>query len=73
MHVLDEETGKSLEYCQISHHTKYKDIWNHSYYNELGQLCQGIGTDSTGTDQNVSETNIFVVIHYKDIPVDRRK
>ena len=34
--VLDKETGKLLEYCQIRKDPKYALIWNPSYANELG-------------------------------------
>ena len=61
MPVLDEETGKSLEYRQLHHHPRYKDTWNQSYSNELGRLYQGVCTESTGTGQPVAGTNKFFV------------
>ena len=44
--VLDSETGESLEYLHIRHlsqHTKYKNIWEGYYYNELERLFQSSG------------------------------
>ena len=44
------------------------------YSNELGRLCQGIGTDPTDpTQKRVKGTNTFHVILYDDIPTDRCK
>ena len=50
--VLDNETGESLEYCQLlqlCHHPKYKYVWNTSYSNELGRLCQGVSGNTSGS------------------------
>ena len=41
--VMDEETGEMLEFRQLRSHSKYKKIWDTSYANELGRLCQGVG------------------------------
>jgi hypothetical protein len=32
--VLDEETGKILEYRQLTKHPKYKEVWTRSCANE---------------------------------------
>jgi hypothetical protein len=40
--VLDHSTGKTLEHCQLCKHLVYKQTWDRSYTNKLGQLCQGI-------------------------------
>ena len=42
--VMDEETGEMLEFRQLRSNLKYKKIWDTSYANELGRLCQGVGT-----------------------------
>ena len=47
--VLEESTGQTLEYRQLHQHPDFHKIWNHSYANELGRLCQGIGTSPDGT------------------------
>ena len=43
MPVLNETSGQSLQYRQLCKHPKFAHIWNTSYANELGRLCQGIG------------------------------
>ena len=43
MPVLDEFSGQSLQYRQLRKHPKFAHIWNTSYANELGRICQGIG------------------------------
>ncbi len=40
--ILDEETGKSLEFRQIIKLDKYQEIWMKSFANKLGRLAQGI-------------------------------
>jgi hypothetical protein len=42
--VLDRESGKLLEHRQLRKDPRYKSGWDHLYTNELGPLCQGIGT-----------------------------
>eukprot|EP00804_Cyclotella_cryptica_P000822 CCRYP_001069-RA/>CCRYP_001069-RA protein AED:0.19 eAED:0.19 QI:0/0/0/1/1/1/2/0/711 len=71
--VLNPDTGLPLEYKQLRHHPTLGNIWSKSYANELGRLCQGIGTDTTGTHKCVEGTDTFYVIDYEDIPINRRK
>jgi len=40
--VLDEETGRLLEYHHLIKRPKYREIWGHVYGNEWGQLSQGM-------------------------------
>ena len=71
--VLDASTGQQLEHRQLRRHPAYKQVWDTSYANELGRLCQGIGhDDATATKQRVEGTDTFRPIHYNDIPPDRR-
>ena len=79
--VLDHETGEALEHRQLRRHPKYKEIWDTSYANKLGRLCQGIGSKSTPSQttpksalpqQRVEGTNTFRPIRYRDIPLERR-
>ena len=42
--VLDQEMGKLLEHRQLCKDPCYKKVWDRSYSNKLGRLCQGIGT-----------------------------
>jgi hypothetical protein len=71
--VLDETTGKLLEHRQLRRHPSYKKTWDTSYANELGRLCQGIGTDKTQpTKKRIEGTNTCRPIQYHKIPQSRR-
>ena len=73
MSVLDETSGQSLQYRQLRKHPKFAHIWNTSYANELGRLCQGISKGSKGPRQQRMEvTNTFKLIKFANIPQDRR-
>ncbi len=59
--VLDPKTGMTLEHKQLWRHPKYKHIWNTSYADELGRLCQGVGKDKKDpTKQCVEGTNTLL-------------
>ena len=74
MPVLDEETGKTFEYQQLHQHPKYKYIWEQSYSNELGRLCQGIVHGTAGPPKKrVAGTETFQVIKHGDTPKDLLK
>ena len=73
MPVLEKTSGQSLQYRQLRKHPKFARIWNTSYANKLGWLCQGIGKGSKGTrQQRVEGTNTFKLIKFSDISQDRR-
>ena len=63
--VLDEESGKILEYRQLVKHSKCNAVWEKSYANELGRLTQGI--------RDIPGTNTMFFIHKHEIPPDRHK
>jgi hypothetical protein len=71
--VLDQETGKLLEHRQLCKDPHYKKVWDRSYSNELGRLCQGIGTGDKAGGKRVAGTNTFHIIVYVDIPYHKRK
>jgi hypothetical protein len=71
--VLDTSTGEFLEHCQLRRDPRYKATWDTSYANELGRLCQGIGSGTTPKSKRVAGTNTFFLIGYHDIPVHKRK
>ena len=71
--VLDATTGQTVEHLQLQHHPDYKEVWDCSYSNKLGRLCQGFGSNSTNTGQRVKGTNTFKFIRYENIPHNRRK
>jgi len=68
-----DESGQSLGYRQLRKHPQYRDVWNTSYADELGRLCQGVGVSPDGTGQRTPGTDTFFAIHYADIPANRRK
>ena len=71
MPVLDEETGKTLEYGQLRKHPKYQKVWNESYSNELGRLYQGVRSGKKGPLQQRTEgTGTFNIIDFNDTPLD---
>ena len=71
MPVLNPDTGQTMEYCQLRQHPKYKQLWENSYCNELGRLCQVIGKVTQGPKkQRIAGTETFKVIRYQDIPQD---
>jgi len=71
--VLDPTTGEFLEHRQLRHDPRYKTTWDTSYINELGRLCQGIGSGTTPNSKQVACTNTFFIIDYHDIPLHKRK
>ena len=58
--ILDEETGKTLEFRQLIKLDKYRDIWMHSFANELGRLAQGI--------RDIRGTNTINFIPFSEVP-----
>jgi hypothetical protein len=46
--VIDPATGEQLEYRQLIKCDAYRDIWTHSYANELVRLAQGVGDHIQG-------------------------
>ena len=59
--IIDDETGKSLEFCHLINMDKYRDICIKSVSNEHGSLAQGI-CDVTGNDT-------IDFISHADVPV----
>ncbi len=57
--VIDEATGKALEYKDLIPLDKYKDVWS------LGRLTQGI--------RDIPSTNTMFFIHKSKIPKNRCK
>jgi hypothetical protein len=71
--VLDPATSKFIEHCQVHQDPHYKTRWDALYANKLGRLCQGIGSGSAPTGQQVAGTNTFNIIDYQDIPSHKCK
>jgi hypothetical protein len=71
--VLDQESGQLLEHHQLRRDPCYKEVWDRSYSNELGHLCQGIGMGNRASSKQVAGTNTFHLIPYSDIPHHKHK
>ncbi len=71
--VLDQESGQLLKHCQLRKNPCYKEVWDRSYLNELGCLCQGTGTGDKVGGKQFAGTNPFHLIPYSDIPHHKRK
>ena len=65
--VMDEETGKILNYKQLMKNPKYKKVWSVSAANEIGRLANGVA----GGIRNL--TNTIKFIRKKNVPSNRRK
>ena len=50
--VINAAMGNTLEHRQLRRHPKYKTMWDTSYADELGHLCQGIGTKTNDPTKN---------------------
>ncbi len=64
--VLDQDTGKMLEYHQLLHDPKHKVVWSKAGANEFGWLAQGVGG-------RIDSTNTIFFVHKHEIPQDRLK
>jgi hypothetical protein len=56
MAVMDNDTGKLLNYRQLVNSPKYKRAWSLSSANKFGQLANGIG----GQIKNLTNTIEFI-------------
>jgi hypothetical protein len=72
--VLDPTTSNMLEHFQLRRDPWYKTTWDASYANELGHLCQGIGSEGEPPiSKCVAGTNTFFPINYHNILLHKRK
>ena len=65
--VLDNDTGKQLNYGQLRKHTKFQGKWNKYFSNEMVRLCQGVGKGENGLGKIVEGKNTFYIIRFEDI------
>ena len=63
--VIDNDTGKKLEYRDLIKKDKCRDTWIKSLANELGRLSQGI--------RNIKGTDTIFFVLKSAIPKDRLK
>ena len=66
--VLEHKTGKQLNYGQLIKHPRLQDTWKTSFSNEMGRLCQGVGTGPNGKGKRIEGTNTFFAIKFENIP-----
>ena len=64
--VLNEATGKLMEYCHLLANPKYCKTWSTAYGKELGRLAQGIPGVVEGT-------NTIIFIDETQVPTGRWK
>ena len=58
--ILDQDTGKKMEYRDLQKHDKYKTIWKKNFTKELAQLAQGL--------REIGGTNTIFFIKHTDLP-----
>ena len=66
--VLDQETGKLLEYRQLLNHPRFQNVWNRSAADEFGRLAQGIGNGRV----KATDTIRFIHKHQRCHKTDSR-
>ena len=69
--VLENKTGKHLNYGQLRKHPRLQETWKTSFSNEMGRLCQVVGTSPNGKGKIIEGTNKFFAIKFEKIPKDR--
>ena len=66
--VLENDTGKQLNYGQLRKNPGFQETRNKSFSNEMGRLCQGVSKGKNGLGKRAEGTNNFYVIRFEDIP-----
>jgi hypothetical protein len=66
--VINEETGKSMEYKDLLKDPKYREDWSRAAANEFGRLFNGVGN---GT-QRIMGTNTYHWIRRSQVPKGTR-
>ena len=71
--VIDEKSGKAMEYRDLLKHKKYKykDTWTTAGSNEYGRLLQGCGRNADGT-QRITGTNVCHWIPRSKVPKHKK-
>ena len=54
--VLEHETGKQINYGKLRKHPRLQDTWKIPFSNEMGRLCQGVGTGPNGKGKRIEGT-----------------
>jgi hypothetical protein len=69
--VINEETGKSMEYRDLLKDPKHRETWSRAAANEHGKLFNGEGKNADGT-QRVKGTNTCRWIKKSQVPKGKR-
>jgi hypothetical protein len=69
--VINEETGKSMEYKDLLKDPKYREDWSRATTNEFGRLFNRVGKNADGT-QRVVGTNTCHWIKRSQVTEGRR-
>ena len=69
--VIDEETGKVMEYRDLLKDERYRETWSRAGSNEYGRLFQGCGKNADGT-QRIVGTNVLHWIPRSKVPKGKK-
>lgn len=69
--VIDQESGKAMEYKDLLNHDRYKETWSRAGVNEYGRLFQGCGKNKDRTQQ-MEETNTCHQIPQSKVPTGKK-
>ena len=69
--VIDEETGKAMEYRDLIKDPKHKERWLKSGAKEIGTLFQGVGKNEDGI-KRVKGTNTCFFIAKPQVPKQKK-
>ena len=69
--VLEHETGKQLNYGKLRKNPRLQDTWKTSLSNEMGGLCQGVGTGTNVKVKRYEGTNTLFAIKFEKTPKER--
>jgi hypothetical protein len=65
--VINEETGKLMEYKDLLKDPKYREDWSRAAANKFGRLFNGVGKNADGT-QRIVGTNTCHWIRRSQVP-----
>jgi hypothetical protein len=69
--VINEETGKPMEYKDLLKDPKYREDWSRAAANEFGCLFNGVGKNADGT-QRIVGTNTCHWIRRSQVPKGKK-
>jgi len=69
--VIDDETGKVMEYRDLLKDPRYTETWSRSGSNEFGRLFQGVGKNEDGT-QRITGTDACHFKKKSEMPAHKR-